>query len=249
MRLILKCLIFFSTLVILVSCVSIKTFGQSLDNTLKKPHKKLNLKPTTDYDQRFSVLEKQDVSIWGYRIGVVVNDKFKTGIGGYYLNQDTTILKTNALGKPTSKLKRTLYFGTIYYEPFLFRKRLVEMSLVFEIGYGRAVLDTTKRVRIGPRQATEVSIQDKQDFVPAGMGISFNFKVPEIKHFHFLTYIGLNAMTGLRKTVFESDLRSNFDGWYWSIGGAIFIDKIFADAKAKKLRKKIAQTAISKLYQ
>ena len=247
MRLICKCLIIVSTLITIVSCTSVKTFGQSLDTIYKKPHKKISLKPTTDYDQRFSVLENQDVNIWGYRIGVVVNDKFKTGIGGYYLNQDTTILKRNSLGKPTSKLQRKLYFGTIYFEPFLFRKRLVEMSLVFEIGYGRAVLDTTKTVRIGTRPATEVIIQEKQDFVPAGMGISFNFKVPDIKHLHFLTYIGINAMTGLRKTVFESDLRSNFDGWYWSIGGAIFIDKIFADAKAKKLRKKAALAATSKV--
>ena len=27
------------------------------------------------------------------------------------------------------------------------------------------------------------------------------------------------------------DLKYNFDGWYWSIGTAIFLDKIFADIK------------------
>ena len=56
---------------------------------------KLSLKPTTDFDQRFSFINKEDVNIWGYRIGVIVNDKFKVGIGGYFLNQDTTIVKTD----------------------------------------------------------------------------------------------------------------------------------------------------------
>ena len=211
------------------------------------PRQKLNLKPTTDFDQRFSFLDKEDVNIWGYRVGVVVNDKFKMGIGGYFLNQDTTIVKTDALGRPTSKLQRKLYFGTVYYEPFLFRKKLVEMSLVFEIGYGTAILDSANSKRNGNRPATIVSVEDKQDFVPAGVGISFNFKIPEIKHLHFLTYIGINAMTGLRKTIFESDLKNNFDGWYWSVGSAIFIDKMFADAKSNRQRRHAALAAIPKM--
>ncbi len=208
---------------------------------------KLNLKPTTDFDQRFSFIDKEDVNIWGYRVGVVVNDKFKVGIGGYTLKQDTTIVKTDALGRPTSKLQRKLYFGTVYYEPFLFRKKLVEMSMVFELGYGRAVLDSANSKRNGNRPATIVNVEDKQDFVPAGVGISFNFKIPDIKGLHFLTYIGINALTGLRKTIFESDLKNNFDGWYWSIGSAIFIDKMFADAKANKQRKQAALAAIPKM--
>jgi hypothetical protein len=71
------------------------------------------------------------------------------------------------------------------------------------------------------------------------MGVSLNFKMPDIKHLHLLTYIGINFMLGLRKTVFETDLKYNYDGWYWSIGSAVFIDKIFSDAKERK-RKKIA---------
>lgn len=216
------------------------------DSTTVIPIKKnkLSLKPNTDFDQRFSFIDKESVNIWGYRVGVIVNDKYKVGIGGYFLNQDTTIVKTDALGRPTSKLQRKLYFGTIYYEPYLFQKELVEMSLVFELGYGRAVLDSANRRRNGNIPATIVTVEDKQDFVPAGVGISFNFKAPDIKGLHFLTYIGINAMTGLRKTIFESDLKNNFDGWYWSIGGAIFLDKILADAKARKQNKKAALDAL-----
>ncbi len=190
------------------------------------PKKRLSLKPTTDFDQRFSFIENGGVNIWGYRIGVVVNDKFKTGIGGYFLEQETAGIKVDADGIPFNQLKKSLYFGTIYYEPYLFRRKRWEMSMVFELGYGRAVLDSTNKIRGRFLTKTE-----QQIFIPAGMGYSVNFIIPDIKHLHFLTYIGLNGMLGLRKAVFESDLKYNFDGWYWSIGSAIFIDKIYSDIK------------------
>ncbi|MDI9366339.1 MAG: hypothetical protein QM541_15385 [Flavobacterium sp.] len=230
-------LLMFALVVMLCVC-NIATAQDTATALVPLKKLKLSLKPTTDFDQRFSFINKEDVNIWGYRVGVIVNDKFKVGIGGYFLNQDTTIVRTDRFGNPTSKLQRKLYFGTVYYEPYLFRKPLVEMSLVFEIGYGKAVLDSANSKRNGNRPPTIVSVEDKQDFVPAGAGISFNFKVPDIKGLHFLTYVGINAMTGLRKTIFESDLKNNFDGWYWSIGGAIFLDKLLADMKAKKAHKK-----------
>jgi hypothetical protein len=203
----------------------------------KRVHQKITLKPAGDFDQRFSFLESQPVNIWGYRIGVFVNDKYKVGIGGYFLEQTVTgeqRLRRNAILK--YQQDRKLYFGTIYYEPFLLRKRLYETSLVFEAGYGKVSLDSTKTIR--NRQTT---VSEKQNFVPIGMGVSVNFKIPDMKHLHFLTYIGLNAMIGLRKTVFETDLKYNYDGWYWSIGSAVFIDKIFSDIKANKKRKAAAK--------
>ncbi len=193
--------------------------------------KKLSLKPTTDFDQRFSFIGGGGVNIWGYRVGVMVNEKYKTGIGGYFLQQETAGIKVDADGIPFNQLKKSLYFGTIYYEPYLFRRKRWEMSMVFELGYGKAVLDSTNKIRGRFLTKTE-----KQVFIPAGMGYSVNFIVPEIKGLHFLTYLGLNGMIGLRKAVFESDLKYNFDGWYWSIGTAIFLDKIFADIKSGRKR-------------
>ena len=192
-------------------------------------HKRLSLKPAGDFDQRFSFIDNEGVSIWGYRIGVAVNDKYKVGIGGYFLKQEVAGIKLDATGVPINRLTKNLYYGTLYYEPFLFRRKRWEMSMVFELGYGKAVLDSVNKIRGRFLTKTE-----EQIFVPAGMGYSVNFIIPDIKGLHFLTYLGLNGMIGLRKAVFESDLKYNFDGWYWSIGSAVFIDKIFTDLKRKK---------------
>lgn len=197
--------------------------------------KRLSLKPAGDFDQRFSFIGNGGVNIWGYRIGALVNDTYKVGIGGYFLKQESSGVKLDATGVPINQLTKSLYFGTIYYEPFLFRRKRWEMSMVFELGYGKAELDSSNKIRGRFLTKTE-----KQDFVPAGMGYSVNFIIPDIKGLHFLTYIGLNGMLGLRKAVFNSDLKYNYDGWYWSIGSAVFIDKIFSDLKGKN--KKLAPT-------
>lgn len=194
------------------------------DSIIVATHHRLSLKPTGDFDQRFSFVEDQGVSIWGYRIGLLFNDKFKLGIGGYFLDQNTASVKLDKKGIPLRQLTKRLYFGTVYYEPFLFRKKRWEMSMVFELGYGKAVLDSVNKIR-----GRFVTTTQYQDFVPGGFGFSANFIMPEIKHMHFLTYMGVNTMIGVRKMIFESDLRYNYDGWYWSIGSAIFIDRIFTD--------------------
>jgi len=204
------------------SSVSIKR-----DSLPKK--KKLSLKPAGDFDQRFSFIGSEGVSIWGYRIGASVNDIYKVGIGGYFLKQESAGVRLDASGVPINRLTKSLYYGTIYYEPYLFRRKRWEMSMVFELGYGKAELDSTNKIRGRFLTKTE-----KQDFVPAGMGYSVNFIIPDIKGLHFLTYLGLNGMLGLRKAVFNSDLRYNYDGWYWSIGSAVFLDKIFSDLSRKK---------------
>jgi hypothetical protein len=195
--------------------------------------KRLSLKPAGDFDQRFSFIDNKGVSIWGYRLGVSVNDKYKVGIGGYFLKQELAGVKLDADGIPINQLTKNVYYGTIYYEPYLFRRKRWEMSMVFELGYGIALLDSVNKIRGRFLTKTE-----EQVFVPAGMGYSVNFIIPDIRGLHFLTYLGLNGMIGLRKAVFESDLKYNFDGWYWSIGSAVFIDKIFTDLRGKK--KKIA---------
>lgn len=211
------------------------TTASSLQRTFTVK-KKLSLKPAGDFDQRFSFIGNEGVSIWGYRLGASVNNIFKVGIGGYFLTQESTGVLRDNTGVPINRLNKSLYYGTIYYEPYLFRRKRWEMSMVFELGYGKAELDSTNKIRGRFLTKTE-----KQDFIPAGMGYSVNFIIPEIKGLHFLTYLGINGMIGLRKAVFNSDLRYNYDGWYWSIGSAVFLDKIITDIAGKKKKKEISQ--------
>ena len=93
------------------------------------PKKRTSIKPTGDFDQRFSVFgSNKNVNIWGYRIGVLVNDKVKVGIGGYFVKSDydTNIYKTRNQTQnftQKSQINQTIYYGTMYLEPYLIRKK------------------------------------------------------------------------------------------------------------------------------
>lgn len=195
----------------------------------------LSLKPSTDFDQRFYYSNGEKQNVWGYRIGVLVNEKFKLGLGGYYMNRSTDqvpVASQLARSIPvTNRFHKTLYLGTLYYEPFLLRRRLWEASLVFETGYGRTIN----------------YIEDKNDqapidkhnsvLVPAGAGLSLNFKPPVLFHLRCFRWIGINAMAGYRAAVYRQDRQFSYNGFYWSISGAIFLDKIVDDFRSWKKQK------------
>ena len=186
--------------------------------TKKKP---TTIKPTGDFDQRFEYIGSKPISIWGYRLGVLVNDRFKVGIGGYFYNQREMLGNTDKDGVAAQATTIHASFGTLYYEPYLFKKKRWEMSLVLEAGYGVIYTDT-----LGMQQEWSLRSHSIKSIFPVGAGLSANLIMPDIRGLHFLTYLGLNGMVGVRKTT-----GSVGDGLYWSISSAIFIDRIFTDIK------------------
>ncbi|MBI1692769.1 MAG: hypothetical protein FYV88_4920, partial [Bacteroidetes bacterium] len=104
---------------------------------------------------------------------------------------------------------------------YLFRKKRWEMSVVFEVGYGVIYTDT-----LGLQQDWSLRSNSIKSIFPVGAGLSANLIIPDIRGLHFLTYLGLNGMVGIRKTQGSAG-----GGLYWSISSAIFIDRIFTDIK------------------
>lgn len=196
------------------------------------------LKPTGDFDQRFSFLGNKNVNIWGYRIGILVNDRYKVGIGAYTLNADfdSTYRQTRGLVEATG-VSQKLTFGTVYLEPYLIRRRRWELSMLFELGYGTAIIDSLTLVHRSNGTTSPLVTQGREPFVPMGWGLSFNYIVPDLRGLHFLTYFGLNAIVGMRRVILESDFQANYNGFFYSIGTAIYIDRIFTDITRKKTKK------------
>ncbi len=204
-------------------------YGHAQDTVIAKTH---TIKPTTDFDQRFYYVPGERQNVWGYRVGALINDRYKLGIGGYYMNQHSdqaaettpvTRTSSNSLG-----VQKQLYLGTIYYEPYLMRRNLWETSIVFETGYGRTVNTTTDK--------TDNSTTSKQNsiLIPAGAGLSVNLKLPALFHIECLRWVGINAIAGYRTTIYQQDKEYNYNGAYWSLSGAIFLDKMVDDYRAWK---------------
>ena len=205
-------------------------FGQA-----STPLTRHSIQPTTDFDQRFYHVNGEKQNVWGYRIGILVNEKYKLGLGGYYMNRTTDLQpEATQYGRTTAAaiaFNKKLYLGTVYYEPFLLRRSLWETSLVFETGYGRTVNYTEDKNDSRPVNKNNAAL------VPVGAGLSLNFKPPVLFNLRCFRWIGVNAMAGYRAAVYQQDKQYNYDGAYWSISGAIFLDKMLEDYRGWKQQK------------
>ncbi|HTL08643.1 MAG TPA: hypothetical protein VL307_10315 [Chitinophagaceae bacterium] len=199
----------------------------------------VSIKPTTDFDQRFYYCSGERQNVWGYRLGLLVNNAFKVGIGGYYMNASKEVIAgANALsatGTSSYSNHKKLYLGTIYYEPYLLRRQLWELSAVFETGYGRTVnyqlADDTH----------SMTTYNNLLILPAGAGLSVNFKLPPFFHLQGFRWLGVNLMAGYRTAVYQEDRHYDYDGAYWSVSGAIFLDRLLDDLQQWKKDRAVAK--------
>lgn len=207
---------------------------------------KRTIKPTAGLDIRFSTLrdhnqESANVRIRGLRAGVIVETRkaYKAGLGYYFLNTRTDNLRTQpnnpGLACTDCHATRKLDFGTAYFEPFWLRRQYWLASTPLEIGYGRATeryYDTAAEIRQTSRSG---------GFVPVGLGVSVILKPPAIRHFRPLRWFGLNAVAGYRYVLEGKDLAADYDGVFYTVRLAFFLDRFTDDAldwhKARKKRR------------
>jgi hypothetical protein len=223
------------------ACLAALLFLQAAkaQDTVTAVHRSVSIKPTTDFDQRFYYTGNGCQNVWGYRGGILINDKYKLGIGGYFMNQYTEgIASEGVTGTATEQVlvNKQLYLGTFYYEPYLLRRDLWETSLVVEAGYGRTVNTATSK-------SGNAAI-DRQNtiIVPAGVGLSVNIKLPAFFKVACFRWVGINAMAGYRAILYQQDKRYSYNGAYWSLSGAIFLDRVFDDFHTWKKQRDIARS-------
>jgi hypothetical protein len=152
-------------------------------------------------------------------------------VGGADDDAHLAVSRTSA----SQQHRQQLYLGTVYYEPYLIRRNLWESSIVFETGYGRSIN------LLEDPDTKEIAGKQNNAFIPAGIGLSLNLKMPPLFGIRPIRWLGINAMAGYRKVLFQDGDTYNYDGAYWSISGAIFLDRILEDMhywKEKKASKR-----------
>ncbi|MCY7357184.1 MAG: hypothetical protein LH609_06875 [Rudanella sp.] len=89
-------------------------------------------------DQRFfffknpATNERARTNVWGARIGFLLPSNVKVGVGYYFTNQ-----RSGGQWDGLNIRNRRLSYGTVYVEPYFFRKKYWELSAPFEAGFGR----------------------------------------------------------------------------------------------------------------
>jgi hypothetical protein len=207
--------------------------SQTSDTLSPTKKKKISLRPTTDFDQRFSFFIGSEVNIWGQRIGILINEKVKAGVGGYFLKDKLKGDKLYNTSVPDFYVERNLRFGTVYFEPFLLRKNFWELSVPFEIGFGKTDLKDYS-VKTNALIASGVKY-----FFPTGVGLSLSLKLPPGDRYKPLRWIGINFLAGYRYDLDEHVFNTDYDGYFWSVSGAIFLDRMVDDYKEWKKKKRV----------
>lgn len=224
--------------------------GQSPDTVNLRVENPKSLTFTASTDQRFYFFEdtrndngrRVPVSVYGVRAGFLYPTRrrheagglraaFKAGAGFYFVNQ--TLNRPGLLPNTSESVKRYLRIATLYFEPYLYRKKAIEVSLPLEIGYGHS------RYELISDQTREGEIA-RGVFIPAGVGISASYQFPVLFGIRPIHWFGFNVLTGyrfiLKRDVPNSNI--NYSGLYLSIGPSFYLENLTSDFKAWRNKRK-----------
>lgn len=207
---------------------------------------------TASTDQRFFFFNdtrndngrRVPVSIYGIRAGFLFPSRhahnpeagglraaFKAGAGFYFVNQ--TLNRPGLLPATSVAVTRHLRIVTAFFEPYLFRRKAIELSLPIEMGYGHSRYE-----RSNDRSPEKEIVRGV--FVPLGVGVSTSYQFPALRWFRPLHWFGFNVLTGyrfiLKKDVPASQI--NYTGFYVSVGPSFFLENLTTDIKRWRNRRR-----------
>ncbi len=181
------------------------------------------VRPQFKFDNRLIFYNGQALGINGIDAGVMLKDKLRVTVGYYGMSGDLKSEKFTSNNEDFGKLIR-LDYGSLNTELIYKDARFFSLGMPLEIGAGQLILRnknfTTDRV-----YATE-----KGALMFANFGLSGTFKP--------MRFLGLKAMVGYRKVIFNQVKNFDFNGFFTSIGLNIDVHEIIVDVKMFRLKKK-----------
>jgi len=175
--------------------------------------------PLVTLDQRNSFLHtapnsNSPVNIWGAKGGVTLLDRHNLGIGGYSIQNASKRPRPKDGGQTNQNL--TFQYLTVFYEYSFVNTRWWEIGIPVEAGFGfYKTINTDVK--------TNQFLGEKRGSVfPLGTALDIYFKPTR--------WFALNVMGGYRHVI-NNTSRLNLSGWFYSIGGAVFIRQIFQDSR------------------
>lgn len=174
--------------------------------------------PLVAIDQRNTFLKTSrttisPVNMWGAKAGVTLFDRHNLGIGVYQIQNISQRTRPRDGAQINQNL--TFQYATVFYEYSFIETRWWEIGIPVEAGYG-IYKTTTTNLSTG-----HVSTRSGNAF-PLGSALDVYFKPTR--------WFGINVMGGYRYVI-NNESRLNLNGWFYSIGGAVYIRQIFQDSR------------------
>lgn len=181
------------------------------------------VKPQFKFDNRITFNDGQALSITGFDIGVLLNEKLRLTLG-YYTMKDR--LEAYDYTKEAEEFGRLVHlkYGSLNTEIIYKDTRYLSLGLPLEIAAGTNTFQN-KNITTGEIISTETGA-----LIFVNFGVSATFKP--------MRFLGLKAIVGYRKTAFNQVEDFNFDGFFTAIGLNLDVRTIITDIKMYRLKKR-----------
>jgi hypothetical protein len=181
------------------------------------------VRPQFRIDNRNIFFKGQTLNISGFDAGVLLKNKLRLTLGYYSLSNELSSYKLNIDDvEYTRQIK--LQYGSFNTEIIYKNTRYLSLGMPLEFGFGNNNLKYSN-VESGETFKRESGFVIFTDF-----GLSATFKP--------IRWIGLKAIVGYRKTVFNQVKNFRFDGAFTSIGLNVDVREIIKDIQMFKLKRK-----------
>ncbi|MCE3259933.1 MAG: hypothetical protein K0S12_1574, partial [Bacteroidetes bacterium] len=216
---------FFTCLLSIVAlnlCSQNERYEQFVKDSLEIIKVKL-VRPQFKFDNRVTFVAGQALAINGIDAGVLLKDKLRFTLGYYAMKGSLKEFKYTLEGEDYGRLIE-LKYGSINTEFIYMDTRFFALGLPLEIAAGSNTFED-KNI-----STDQVLSRESGPLAFVNFGASGTFKP--------MRFLGLKAMVGYRKQVFNLVEDFNFDGFFTAIGLNVDVREIISDIKMYRLKKK-----------
>jgi hypothetical protein len=181
------------------------------------------VRPQFKFDNRVTFFEGQALSITGFDLGVLLNDKLRFTLGYYKMSDRLEKYDYTFEEQEFGRLVQ-LNYGSINTELIYKDTRFLSLGMPLELAAG---VNKFQNMNI---TKDEVISTESGGLIFVNFGMSATFKP--------MRFLGLKGMVGYRKTAYNQVDDFNFDGFFTSIGLNFDLHAITSDIKMYRLMKR-----------
>ncbi|MBL7912754.1 MAG: hypothetical protein JNJ41_16950 [Bacteroidia bacterium] len=188
------------------------------------------VRPQIRIDNRNLFFSGQTLNLNGFDAGVLLKDKLRLTLGYYMLNHNLSAYSKNE-DNVEFKRELTLQYGSINTEFIYKSTRFFSLGMPLEFGFGNN--------RLQYINSSTGEIQSKQSgfLLVSDFGLSATFKP--------IRWIGIRAVVGYRKTLYNQVKDFRFDSFFTSVGLNVDIREIVKDIQMYKLKRRYRKNSSS----
>lgn len=206
--------------------LALKATAVEKDSTARK-----KVKIIASFDGRYSVIRKQSVDIFGAKIGLEFNKRWRAGLGIYGLlfpeQYSGSISRATTEGSTTIPYHADLHFWYVaaYAEYVALKTKRWELSIPLQFGVGRTDIAAY-------RDDTGAQLQSLRN---KNSQTVYLVEPSVVGHYKVFSWIGIGAGLGYRQMLHADDrMNKNFDNFTYILKVKLFPADLFRVLKGEK---------------